>query len=109
MRARDLALIVAVAIGVAASVTADSQQPTPAEEARLGLIAARQEVMRLQGELAVAEQKLGECAAKRGQLELLINKAVIDGQMASFVKDYEAAHPGYTWSFDTRGPVKKPE
>lgn len=109
MTLRDLVLALAITVAVAAALAADDQTVSPLEEARLATIAARQEIMRLQGELAVAQKALAECTGSKGQLELLIHKAVVDGQMAAFVKDYEAAHPGYTWSFDTRGPVKRPE
>lgn len=82
---------------------------TALEEARLEALAARQEVMRLQGELARAQADLGLCAGARGQLELLVHKAVIDAKMAGFVTAYEADHPGQTWSFEQKGPVPKPK
>jgi hypothetical protein len=63
--------------------------------------------MRLQGALAVAEKALGECAATRGSLELTISKAVIDGKMDAFMRQYEADHPGYTWDFTAKAPAKK--
>jgi len=92
-----LALIVC---GSLAAAVASDQTLSPLEQARLETLALQQEVMRLKGELAV-------CLSQKGQVELLIHKAVIDGKMAAFVTDYEAAHPGTTWDWAAKGPVAK--
>lgn len=84
-----------------------SQPLSPLETARLEALAARQEVMLLQGQLAIAQQAFGECASARGRLELMVSKAVIDGKQTEFVRQYEADHPGLTWDFETKRAVKK--
>ena len=106
-RAIFVGVVVAAVVLLGGVWASGAQTVSPLEEARLEALAARQEVMRLQGELAKRDRDYAECASTRGLLELTINKAVIDGKMAGFVKDYEVAHPGYTWDFAAKGPKKK--
>lgn len=107
-------LVVAIVIGVTTAAVVlltgaltASQPLSPLETARLEALAARQEVMLLQGQLALAQQTFGECAAARGRLELMVSKAVIDGKQTEFLRQYETDHPGLTWDFETRQPTKK--